>query len=105
MGRHVYGTSNLTSPFPLLAATRGWPSRWPSTARIIRYTKSVLSSQTRRGCRFKRPSSGDGPPCASTETRAVSPRCKGPRHELPALRSEEHTSELQSLAYLVCRLL
>src|SRR2546425_7046950 len=24
---------------------------------------------------------------------------------LPALRSEEHTSELQSLAYLVCRLL
>src|SRR2546423_9665167 len=25
--------------------------------------------------------------------------------ELPAWRSEEHTSELQSLAYLVCRLL
>src|SRR5205823_12493280 len=25
--------------------------------------------------------------------------------ELPMLRSEEHTSELQSLAYLVCRLL
>src|SRR2546425_6944114 len=25
--------------------------------------------------------------------------------EQPALRSEEHTSELQSLAYLVCRLL
>src|SRR2546425_7003233 len=24
---------------------------------------------------------------------------------IPALRSEEHTSELQSLAYLVCRLL
>src|SRR5687767_11655467 len=27
------------------------------------------------------------------------------RFELPAARSEEHTSELQSLAYLVCRLL
>src|SRR5205823_7329254 len=26
-------------------------------------------------------------------------------HGLPQLRSEEHTSELQSLAYLVCRLL
>src|SRR2546425_4468476 len=30
----------------------------------------------------------------------------GDRHESPRkLRSEEHTSELQSLAYLVCRLL
>src|SRR5687767_15704708 len=28
-----------------------------------------------------------------------------PRRALPVLRSEEHTSELQSLAYLVCRLL
>src|SRR2546425_9462928 len=27
------------------------------------------------------------------------------RRTLPLLRSEEHTSELQSLAYLVCRLL
>src|SRR2546425_3743098 len=33
---------------------------------------------------------------------------EGPRralHHRPDLRSEEHTSELQSLAYLVCRLL
>src|SRR5205823_12649324 len=28
-----------------------------------------------------------------------------PRPRLPSHRSEEHTSELQSLAYLVCRLL
>src|SRR2546425_7293822 len=27
------------------------------------------------------------------------------RHEVEDMRSEEHTSELQSLAYLVCRLL
>src|SRR5262245_62625937 len=27
------------------------------------------------------------------------------RHPLPAIRSEEHTSELQSLRHLVCRLL
>src|SRR2546425_8235551 len=35
------------------------------------------------------------------------PRCDGVgrRSSVPAGRSEEHTSELQSLAYLVCRLL
>src|SRR5205823_7927789 len=35
----------------------------------------------------------------------VSPRESGVRASLLDLRSEEHTSELQSLAYLVCRLL
>src|SRR2546425_6120733 len=41
------------------------------------------------------------------EVAAVPPRSL-PRYELKArrvVRSEEHTSELQSLAYLVCRLL
>src|SRR6266404_7944793 len=38
--------------------------------------------------------------CAELET----PRAVGPRRPAGA-RSEEHTSELQSLAYLVCRLL
>src|SRR3712207_8409901 len=34
-------------------------------------------------------------------------RARGPEHDgrLPAQRSEEHTSELQSRQYLVCRLL
>src|SRR2546425_8001880 len=32
-------------------------------------------------------------------------RCKAPCHPSEHARSEEHTSELQSLAYLVCRLL
>src|SRR5229473_7646831 len=32
-------------------------------------------------------------------------RHNGPEHHRDAGRSEEHTSELQSLAYLVCRLL
>src|SRR5258705_2468142 len=31
--------------------------------------------------------------------------CKGSGHEAYLLRSEEHTSELQSLRHLVCRLL
>src|SRR2546425_3738357 len=30
---------------------------------------------------------------------------QGPRYSVEIQRSEEHTSELQSLAYLVCRLL
>src|SRR6266404_9101118 len=33
------------------------------------------------------------------------PRLHMATHRTPASRSEEHTSELQSLAYLVCRLL
>src|SRR2546425_7308940 len=41
--------------------------------------------------------------CASR--RSVSTPHAGPPHGAPAPRSEEHTSELQSLAYLVCRLL
>src|SRR5687767_15638837 len=36
---------------------------------------------------------------------AAAPFAHGARHAVGELRSEEHTSELQSLAYLVCRLL
>src|SRR2546425_6150917 len=39
--------------------------------------------------------------CAAVTLRAKDPGVRGG----PAGRSEEHTSELQSLAYLVCRLL
>src|SRR5687767_15637424 len=41
-------------------------------------------------------------PKARSCNRPRSPRCRRGRE---ATRSEEHTSELQSLAYLVCRLL
>src|SRR5687767_15616754 len=37
--------------------------------------------------------------------RPTTPRSADPRHDQAVCRSEEHTSELQSLAYLVCRLL
>src|SRR5256884_1788254 len=40
---------------------------------------------------------------ATADFRARQPRPAGPRQEL--LRSEEHTSELQSRLHLVCRLL
>src|SRR2546425_9024270 len=43
-------------------------------------------------------------PPPSAPGRLPAPRPHPPR-AVPALRSEEHTSELQSLAYIVCRLL
>src|SRR6478609_4027325 len=42
-------------------------------------------------------------PCSSPTSRPITPSSTRPSHT--ARRSEEHTSELQSLAYLVCRLL
>src|SRR2546425_8433549 len=53
--------------------------------------------QTARPCRTDSPAT-------PTPDRSLWPiHCS--RHPAPAVRSEEHTSELQSLAYLVCRLL
>src|SRR2546425_3958748 len=46
---------------------------------------------------------GAAPPVRSGGSRRT-PRCGSPSVPRP-VRSEEHTSELQSLAYLVCRLL
>src|SRR3989441_9611749 len=43
------------------------------------------------------------PICQLPDARRVLPRLSQPQP--PLVRSEEHTSELQSLAYLVCRLL
>src|SRR2546425_1417240 len=43
--------------------------------------------------------------CVAWAGRVSRPRCWRRALERPPWRSEEHTSELQSLAYLVCRLL
>src|SRR2546425_2393433 len=48
-----------------------------------------------RSTRWKLPVPPSGPPLCERPTECI----------VPAVRSEEHTSELQSLAYLVCRLL
>src|SRR5687767_15360334 len=42
---------------------------------------------------------------ADLAQRRIEGRSRGGLHLLQLVRSEEHTSELQSLAYLVCRLL
>src|SRR3712207_7867438 len=41
----------------------------------------------------------------ATCSRDTSPRARCPKPPAPPVRSEEHTSELQSRQYLVCRLL
>src|SRR2546425_4799071 len=57
---------------------------------------SVFSGGARGERRHRRPAPPPPLPCPAAST------CRGTR---PGERSEEHTSELQSLAYLVCRLL
>src|SRR5438045_9705218 len=61
-------------------------SRGRRTQHIICFHRPASARAARRPCRANTPDRG----C---------PRCS------PAARSEEHTSELQSLRHLVCRLL
>src|SRR3712207_8769032 len=61
--------------------------RWPTSSR----------TRTPRGCRTS--SESNGVPCIRWGTYICMPSTSGP------IRSEEHTSELQSRQYLVCRLL
>src|ERR1017187_2103760 len=62
--------------------------------------RSILNSRSRRSCTISRCSSPRNP------QRKPKPRAtEFSGSKLKALRSEEHTSELQSPMYLVCRLL
>src|SRR2546425_7473953 len=54
---------------------------------------------------FLRPHSGPRGACPTSRTGLPSGKLPARSGSLPDGRSEEHTSELQSLAYLVCRLL
>src|SRR5437016_12089505 len=84
--------------------------RRPPRSTLFPYT-TLFRSRSRRG----RAASASAPPdparsaTAPTEDgRVPRPRGRGPRSgptPFPAARSEEHTSELQSLTNLVCRLL
>src|SRR5687767_16015592 len=67
--------------------------RRPPRSTLFPYTTLFRSCAGRAGRSARRTR------CPRSSPRAR--RCHPPRH----LRSEEHTSELQSLAYLVCRLL
>src|SRR5687767_15706634 len=73
----------------------------PPGSTLFPYTtlfRSVLEQRT-PGSSKLRASEAD---CAVAANQPLTPAAGGPRCQI---RSEEHTSELQSLAYLVCRLL
>src|SRR2546423_5306100 len=95
--------------------------RRPPRSTLFPYT-TLFRSRRAGSCRDSRPVAG--PPASSPSSHRSRPRrCRsgvanGTAHHLLAdgksflvvgleerFRSEEHTSELQSLAYLVCRLL
>src|SRR2546425_5016116 len=78
--------------------------RRPPRSTLFPYTTLFRSRLHRLGERLLEAGRGVGPQLAQRHRRASQ---AGDHHLLgvPAVRSEEHTSELQSLAYLVCRLL
>src|SRR2546425_1357431 len=71
--------------------------RRPPRSTLFPYT-TLFRSHARR------PRESPGRLCHRRGGRALVPRRRDPAAD-PGVRSEEHTSELQSLAYLVCRLL
>src|SRR2546423_2091042 len=72
--------------------------RRPPRSTLFPYTTLFRSSCPRSGGR------PPGPPCPATRIGPPSQTACA-RDRWSCSRSEEHTSELQSLAYLVCRLL
>src|SRR3712207_7424038 len=70
---------------------------------------ATSSGHGRASCSSTRASAavvGPALPCTIAVTKPGSlPITRVPSRKLPAARSEEHTSELQSRQYLVCRLL
>src|SRR3712207_7478965 len=83
--------------------------RRPPRSTLFPYT-TLFRSRPRRRCaplsgRNTPPERAGRPGCVDESHRALVPRiCHGPREPVHG-RSEEHTSELQSRQYLVCRLL
>src|SRR2546425_2253087 len=71
---------------------------WPAAGRGRARASPRTAAGKRRILRVPRSPADERPP-----RRVPRPRRRGGRRDGP--RSEEHTSELQSLAYLVCRLL
>src|SRR2546425_9067149 len=67
--------------------------RRPPRSTLFPYTTLFRSPSPSRSHTSRRPTRGTSPPSRTSRSR------------WPLVRSEEHTSELQSLAYLVCRLL
>src|SRR2546425_9499543 len=83
----------------------GARSRFPSTGHAP--TKRIWNGRHRGWCTGRRPSVHKPLGCLNAFDEASRPACcsLAGASAWASPRSEEHTSELQSLAYLVCRLL
>src|SRR3712207_7577425 len=77
--------------------------RRPPRSTLFPYTTLFRSSPHAHGWRAP-PICAGATPCPSERRRDPGIGSAGRRHRAP-VRSEEHTSELQSRQYLVCRLL
>src|SRR5687767_15642217 len=77
--------------------------RSPARCNARRYVAGRATLSSRQD--FTSPAGTDWPATAMNGRIRPSVRGRGPSAPLEVPRSEEHTSELQSLAYLVCRLL
>src|SRR5687767_15702754 len=75
--------------------------RRPPRSTLFPYTTLFRSRRTDHGKRVYFAGAGEGPPRLCQFMQFAHARASS----LCERRSEEHTSELQSLAYLVCRLL
>src|SRR3712207_8707476 len=81
--------------------------RRPPRSTLFPYTtlfRSCNQTSRRGGC-CRGSSRGPGESGRRTELRTAAPSRRPPAPRRPPSRSEEHTSELQSRQYLVCRLL
>src|SRR5205814_9049587 len=90
---------------PLFPYTTLFRSRWPrTTERTGARLASPPSRPEPRSTDFVRPPPGPERP-ARAPTNCGRSTSRSTREPRVPLRSEEHTSELQSLRHLVCRLL
>src|SRR5205823_13084331 len=90
---HSFPTRRSSDLCLALARTKAWRPATTETPRA----RNARIHQRNRPCRRAAPRKTCRPGRSTSLTR----RCATAR----SIRSEEHTSELQSLAYLVCRLL
>src|ERR1035437_3203100 len=91
-----------------LAHTAPTSGAWRQTARRVPDAESAAGVDSDQGSSGIAPTGGDAVDCdavAPPATLARSPAgTSGAPRSFPVLRSEEHTSEIQSRQYLVCRL-
>src|SRR5687767_15262837 len=79
--------------------------RRPPRSTLFPYTTLFRSGQARLTVRQQWADDRWNPSTSARHTCSQECNCSDDTNNARSIRSEEHTSELQSLAYLVCRLL